>query len=92
MQKIDIIGAFQIAQQRGHSIEEIKQTLINAGYNPQDIEDSLQAFLQGPKPQIKPLPTIKLKKTSPYLLISIIISLIIVLGLLSYLLYRILMS
>jgi hypothetical protein len=59
MQRIDLIGAFRAASARGLSLEETKASLISAGYNPQDVEDSMQAFLRGatrPTPSARPLP------------------------------------
>lgn len=47
MQKAELIGAFRIGIQTGDKIEDIKQSLINAGYSIQDVEDSANAFLQG---------------------------------------------
>jgi len=59
MQKSELIGAFKIGSQKGHSIDEIKQSLINAGYSIRDVEDSANAFLQGRAiPEAKPLPKI----------------------------------
>lgn len=55
-EKTEIIGAFNIGTQKGEPIEKIKQTLLNAGYDPQDVEDSARAFSSGGmKPAVKPL-------------------------------------
>jgi len=61
MQRIDLIGAFRTASERGLPLEETKASLLSAGYNQQDVEDSAQAFLRGatkPTPPAKPLPTL----------------------------------
>lgn len=93
MQKPELIGAFKIGTQKGHSVEEIKHSLANAGYPIQDIEDSALAFSQGlTKPTPKPLPVTPKAKTPTYLVIAIIVSAIIVLGLLGFVIYKILSS
>ena len=58
MQKPDIIGAFKVAAQRNQSLDAVKRSLIAAGYDVQDVEDSALAFSQGQvRPAAKPLPS-----------------------------------
>jgi hypothetical protein len=101
MQKPEFIGAFQIAADRNQDIDKVKQSLINAGYDIQDVEDSALAFSQGmTKPVAKPLPALMsmlqapsvsaIKEMPKYLLIAIIASAAIVLGLIGYVAYRLL--
>jgi len=40
MQKPEIIGGLKTAIERGSSLEQAKNSFKNAGYNPQDVEDS----------------------------------------------------
>ena len=49
MQKPDIIGAFKVAAQRNQGLDAVKRSLIAAGYDVQDVEDSALAFSQGKK-------------------------------------------
>jgi len=98
MQKSELIGAFKTGVQTGHSIEDIKQSLINAGYSRQDVEDSVSAFSQGrTTPPAKPLPSPekekvleegKFKKMPLYFWIALVASAVIVLGLVGYIIYR----
>jgi len=58
MQKPDIIGAFKLASQRNENLDAVKRSLIAAGYDVQDVEDSALAFSQGQiKPVVKQLPS-----------------------------------
>lgn len=58
MQKPDIIGAFKVAAQRNENLDAVKRSLIAAGYDVQDVEDSALAFSQGQvRPAAKPLPS-----------------------------------
>jgi len=58
MQKPDIIGAFKVAAQRNQGLDAVKRSLIAAGYDAQDVEDSALAFSQGQvRPAAKPLPS-----------------------------------
>lgn len=105
MQKAELIGAFRTGVQTGHNIEGIKQSLINAGYSIQDVEDSANAFSQGKfTPSGKPLPQIQLpteeakpeekpiekglEKMPLYFWIALISSVVIVLSLIGYIVYR----
>ena len=133
MQKPDIIGAFKIASQKNENLDAVKRSLIAAGYDIQDVEDSALAFSQGQvRPAVKQLPIQPIVQTakslwqrllpaktpatqaSPqmqpssamppaqsvqeqqeqksmpkYLIIAIISAVVIVLGLLGYVIYKI---
>jgi|SRR3989344_4940327 len=41
----DIITALRNATERGESLEQAGLTLINAGYNPQEVNESIQHFV-----------------------------------------------
>jgi hypothetical protein len=60
--RTDIMGALKTAKDKGISLDLAKRSLVNAGYDKQDIEDSAQAFSAGEspyeKPAKKPLPTL----------------------------------
>jgi hypothetical protein len=62
MKRTDLMGALKTAQDKGISLEVAKQSLLNAGYDSQDIEDSVQALAKGESPYakqaLKPLPTL----------------------------------
>ena len=47
MQKEEITGGLKSALERGYSLEDAKQSFINAGYNPRDVEDSANVFSGG---------------------------------------------
>ena len=46
-EKLEIVGGLKAALERGWSLEQAKQSLLNAGYNPRDIEDSSRALNSG---------------------------------------------
>lgn len=77
MQKPDLIGAFKIAAERGIPIDQVKTSLLNAGYPQQDIDDSAQAFSQGgfrlmpmSRPMSQPLPSLSGLTSKPGLQMS----------------------
>jgi len=69
MKRTDLMGALKTAKDKGISLDVAKQSLINAGYDAQDIEDSAQAFSRGESPYAapatKPLPTLPGAKPAP---------------------------
>ncbi|MCX6748845.1 MAG: hypothetical protein NT076_04540 [Candidatus Pacearchaeota archaeon] len=44
MQREEIISGIKQAVERGYSLEKAKASFINAGYSPQDVEDSAKVF------------------------------------------------
>jgi len=47
VEKLDIVGGLKNALERGRSLDEVKQSFINAGYNSKDVEDSSRALNSG---------------------------------------------
>ena len=47
MQKEEIIGGLKNGLEKGYSLEQVKASFINAGYNPRDVEDSASFISSG---------------------------------------------
>ncbi len=107
--KDEIEAGLQNAMERGESLEQAKQSFINAGYNPQEVAEagnrmssyggasSIMEKVESPKPEKPEAPyqenKINISRETDtggkkkILIASIIISLIILLGSISYLIY-----
>lgn len=93
MEKREITAGIKNAIEHGSSLEQAKQSFANAGYNPQDVEDSssslsgaisYNASIQVPNPEIpKPMFQIQENKSNILIIALIIILISLILGLLA---------
>ena len=94
MEKLEVIGGLKNAIERGYSLEKAKQSFLNAGYNPRDVEDSANSLKAGvltlntqPSETEKPTkttlpeekPTEKKAKSSKGILLVVFLSLTLIL-------------
>ena len=64
MVRLDIVAGLKNAVERGYSLEQARQTLINSGYNLQDIEEASN-YLTGGFTNIQQLTQVTSQKNIP---------------------------
>lgn len=57
----ELIGALKNALERGSSIEQAARSLINAGYNPQEVREAANAFNSSASHIVSPVQVVKSK-------------------------------